>query len=210
MLTFVSRSGEDCSGVLNYSICSLEAGIGEYSFTAHRDGSATLDPESALRPKFVAFANNTAVNHDFNKNARDYVSTLGGVVAMVAHRYNAYLFYYTGGAHPLGNLAGYLPVEQYQTRDTIGHGCPSFDRNPKDDVIRAINKLMIRMGAHTATRPLSDFQDKIDPGLVVNPTVTGQLVGPHNVYHTEYAFFIGAAVVELVCIALVLPTLVGS
>ena len=169
------------------------------------DGSAEIDRESALRPEFVALANNTAPNRHRDPLSNDYLSTLGGVVNLVFQNYAINYYYYVGGDHPLSATEGRFPVEEFMVRDTITTACPSF-RDPSDSIMRSFNKLMVRMGAYAATLPLSQIRDKMDPGLVVNSTVTGYLAGTQNVFHTDYRFFIGAAVVELICIALVVPT----
>ena len=86
-------TGEGCATTLHYSICTLEAGIGEYTlFVEH--GHATVDKQSSLKPGFVAFANNTATNHTWVPNLGN-PSTLGGVVAQVNKRFNMVVFYQT-------------------------------------------------------------------------------------------------------------------
>lgn len=39
----------------------------------------------------------------------------------------------------------------------------------------------------------------------INSTVAGSVQGNHDVFHTSFKYFVAAAVVELVCIAFVLP-----
>lgn len=48
--------------------------------------------------------------------------------------------------------------------------------------------------------------DTLDPGLEVNSAITGYLVGTQEVYHTNYWWFLGAAIFVIVCIALIAPT----
>ncbi len=49
----------------------------------------------------------------------------------------------------------------------------------------------------------------LEPGLTINSTIIGQVQGQRNVFHTDFSYFIGAALLELVCIAFVLPTYWG-
>ena len=50
---------------------------------------------------------------------------------------------------------------------------------------------------------------QLDPEMKVNSTALARIVGHHNVYHTNLKWFGAAAAVEVLCIALVLPTFVG-
>jgi hypothetical protein len=55
----------------------------------------------------------------------------------------------------------------------------------------------------------ADLKARMDEGLSINKTVIGQLEGVHNVYHTDYFFWMAAAIIEVVCIALIAPTYWG-
>lgn len=208
-------TGQDCSGFQNLTICTLEAGIGEYTFTTYRDNSSVLDHASALLPKFIAFANNTLVNYTSdpglnytsNSGSLGHLSTLGGLVALVRDRYNLVVYLHEDeGDNPKTYWLGVIPLEEYQTRDSLHAICPEF-RDPRDDIMRSINKLMVYLGAAAATLHPSEIQDKMDQDLTVNSTVIGQVIRSHNVFHSDYRFFIGAAAIELICIAFVIPTL---
>ena len=51
------------------------------------------------------------------------------------------------------------------------------------------------------------LQTQMDP-WIENPfgtTVTGQVIGDHTVYVTDYTYFGGAVLVELICILVILP-----
>lgn len=49
----------------------------------------------------------------------------------------------------------------------------------------------------------------MDPDLPIHYPTTGYLKGDHNVFQTNYYYFLAAAIVELVCIAFVAPTYWG-
>ena len=49
----------------------------------------------------------------------------------------------------------------------------------------------------------------MDPGLSTQKTITGLLEGDHGVYHTNFWYFLAAALVEVICIAFVAPTYYG-
>jgi hypothetical protein len=87
--------------------------------------------------------------------------------------------------------------------------CPSF-RDPFDDAYASLNKAMIYAGAVAAQRNVSMQHDRFDPGWYEkHHTVQARVVGEHNVFRTDYWFFLGAVLVELVCIACILPTYWG-
>ena len=54
-----------------------------------------------------------------------------------------------------------------------------------------------------------DLYLRLDEGLSINKTVTGVGNGHHNVFYTNYAFFAAAAIIEMVCLALIAPTYWG-
>ena len=43
----------------------------------------------------------------------------------------------------------------------------------------------------------------MDPGIEIDTPVVGTVTGQHNVFHTNYWWFLGAAMVEITCIGFV-------
>lgn len=73
--------------------------------------------------------------------------------------------------------------------------------------MKDLNKLMFVTGVYAAMHEDHAWlETRLDPGLPLNTTVIGSVLGHHNVFETHYNWFIGAAIVEIVCILLVLPT----
>lgn len=69
------------------------------------------------------------------------------------------------------------------------------------------NRLMVYVGALAAQeREGRKIEEALDPGLAVNTSIHGVYDGLQNVFETDYVFFVGAVVVELVCVALIAPT----
>ena len=84
--------------------------------------------------------------------------------------------------------------------------CVGF-RDPRDDFMTSLNMLMVYIGAFAATQYTQDeLTPYMDPGLAVHSTVVGHAEGEHNVFNTNYIYFLAAVIVELMCIALVAPT----
>ena len=65
---------------------------------------------------------------------------------------------------------------------------------------------MVYIGAAAATEDEAYLSEHMDAGLSAQTSITGYLHGDHNVFHTAYWYFAGAAIVEVVCIALIGPT----
>lgn len=73
-----------------------------------------------------------------------------------------------------------------------------------------LNQIMFRIGVHAAHVYNSSYLASLmDPGLEVDTTIMGNITGSQKVFHTKYLYFVGAALVELVCIASILPTYWG-
>ena len=71
-----------------------------------------------------------------------------------------------------------------------------------------LNKLMVYAGMFAAKHDKSYLQANMDPGWAdaVHTTITGQHVGDQPVFHTNFHYFLAAALLELLCIALIAPT----
>lgn len=77
-------------------------------------------------------------------------------------------------------------------------------------MIQRMNQVMFRIGVFAAqTLPPSLLKERLDPGLEVNTTTVGQVVGEHNVFQTDLWWLMAAALVEIVCVSLILPTYFG-
>ena len=96
------------------------------------------------------------------------------------------------------------PIDRFVDK-TSNPRCASFV-DPREEVIQSLNKLSLRFGALAAEEDESYLQSSMDPGLSIKQTVDGYLKGHQSVFHTDYWFFLAAAIVEVVCILFVAPT----
>ena len=103
----------------------------------------------------------------------------------------------------IGELYGGAGYEQYLVKSP-GH-CSSFT-DPRQHVLRDLNRMALYAGAFTAQLDEASLNGRLDPGIAVNYSTTGYEVGSTSIFHTDYWFFLGAAVLELICIFLVAPT----
>lgn len=77
-----------------------------------------------------------------------------------------------------------------------------------------MNELAFRIGVHTA-RPeyrenlLSQQYNPTDPGIEINCTATGISISDVNVFEVDYLFFFGAALIELICVLVIMYTFYG-
>ena len=197
---------DGCEGQYNYTACTLRSAIGEYDVTIE-DDAVTLD--SSLDPTIFSLAQNAKVNQAATiPNGTGFEqtpSTLAGIAFMATNRWFSTVEQWEFEGHVQTFVLGdswmnfYLDGEQE---------CQTFT-DPHNTVLASLNKLMVYAGAYAGTRDPSRLVGTLDPGLEVNSTITGYLVGDQNVFHTEYGFFVAAAIVELVCILLILPTYWG-
>lgn len=122
--------GDNCKGALHVTTCALSAGIGEYEVFVN-ENEITVDPDSLLRPGFVAFANNTAADNKF-------WSTLGGIVGVFSSWYEVIDFAYTREGTRWTGDVGPPTMWRWIDESTSADLCPSF-RDPLDDVLRDTN-----------------------------------------------------------------------
>ena len=174
------------------------------------DNTTTLIPGN---PKIIALANNTQVNHGWIQEPGLHPSTLAGVVWLADLFWGAevYLYMHHGGSAfaDAGNPSLMSKYINDSTSHSGANTCQSY-LDPQPDVMQSLNLLMFTMGGFFAQeRDSQYFQEHLDPGLSTHTNVTGYLQGVHNVFHTAYGWFIAAALVELTCILLVLPTYWG-
>ena len=193
----------DCAGTLYYTACTLESAIGEYDISITGE-NAILD--SPGTPTIIALANNTRVNRTLDSEIPAYHSTLGGITALHMDTWESMMAYYMRDGEAVGTSYNENIYDQY-ILDPMSK-CASF-RDPFEDTMASLNKAMVYAGALAALKDPSYLEQNMDPGLSANTTTTGYLVGDHNVFHTDYWFFLAAAIVEVVCIALVAPTYWG-
>lgn len=92
--------------------------------------------------------------------------------------------------------------------DADGSVCTSY-RDPRPDIIADMNKMMVYAGLVASREDPAFLERRMDAGLQVNTTVVGQLVGEHSIYQAQYQYFAAALLVEVICIALIIPTYYG-
>ena len=192
----------DCVGNLNYTVCTLESAIAEYDVSID-DGKMTLD--SPGTPTILALANNTGIDHKTHDGGYHH-STMSIIALQIWDRWDSYAAnYILHGEH----RTFYVSQEPtFIFSRNVESECHTFD-DPHETVIESINKLMVYIGAAVAKEDQSYLKNHMDSGLSINSTVTGDVVGNHIVYHTDFKYFIAAALVELACILLVAPTYWG-
>ena len=183
----------------------MDSAIGEYTVTV-RDGQIlTLDPGS---PTIVAIANNTAVNHTKVSTGginavMAHNSTLAGIVDLAVAKWTSESAFLGGGFM----IVQGFPGEQYQLPSYSS--CTQWT-DPLPNMLQDMNTLMFRAGIYVARAfSSSALQQQLDMKPNLNATVTGQQVGSHNVFNTNFYFFLAAAILQLFCISLVLPTYWG-
>ena len=146
-----------------------------------------------------------------DNRAKGNPSTLAGVASSMSSKWTGNLVAYD---YFEGLLSG-VSINQevwMEYQDYSYESCPAFS-NPHEDVLLSLNKLMFYSGYFAATQG-GDRQEMteaylkahMDSDLPVNYTTIGSIQAQHNIFNTDYSYFAGAALIEIVCILLILPT----
>jgi hypothetical protein len=194
-----------CVGHFNYTVCTLQSAVGEYNVSINND-KVTLD--SPGHPVIVALANNTKADHEASK-AGYLRSTLASVAASIYSQWDSYSANYIVNGDYQYLVQNSMIASLYERKKQSK--CTTYT-DPREDVIASINQLMVYIGAKAAKARVADpyyLKTHMDPGWPINTTTTADVVGDHNVYHTDFRFFVAAAVIEVACILLVAPTYWG-
>ena len=173
----------DCVATLKYTTCTFEAGVGEYDVLIQND---KILVESIGKPRLISLANNTQAAHNItqNKDTRYLNSTLAGIVDMMSNRWETSVAYWKGpdGGPKKLSMAN-MGTEQYQKEGD--QMCPSF-KDPYDDVIQSLNKLMVYLGFFAAQNVMNNNEHgAMDSGLSVQFTTDGYPSGEQDVYHVS-------------------------
>ena len=199
------QQSKACSGIFNYTICTLESAVGEYDVELDGD-TLSLAPGP---PTIIALANNTRVNHEWDQAKQWNPSTLAGIVSYAYLKYSVIVSYFEEHGVIQEAAYGTNKFQQFVDTTALSSKCPGFV-DPREYMLRDLNKLMFLAGATVARQSNTSYlQSHMDSGLPVKTTIIGSKEGSQNIFHTNLHWFGGAAVVELICIALILPTYFG-
>lgn len=218
---------DTCGGNYNETWCMLASAVGEYDLIV-RDNQ-TLFASGQAKPRFVAWSNNTAINSKTNEEyslaivpgiqmQANYNSTFSGVVFVGSARYSTRTTFLpiAWPYHP--NIGDVSPWMHSHTVDYIdfnrGNACIPAWIDPFEDLMSGLNELAFRIGVHTARRDfrtelLSQKYTPLDPGVQIAYPAPGVLVSNVNVFKVDYLFFFGAALVQLVCVLVIMYTFYG-
>jgi hypothetical protein len=194
----------DCKGILTYTTCKLVSAVGQYSVSIQNDIAALDNP---AEPQILRLSNNTATEFTINPQTGYRDSTLGDVQDLHYDMWHSFFTMWRQNGTMTGQYNSELIFDQYIINGTAE--CPSFS-DPYPDILASFNKLMVYVGSIAAEQPPSYLESRLDPGELVNTSTTGQLVDSRPVYITNFAYFLGALLVELLCVSLIAPTYVST
>jgi hypothetical protein len=198
-----SSMSKDCVGVFSYKVCTLASAVGEYDVTVSGDKTRLDDPG---HPRILALANNTPAAQYITPGLGAHRSTLSVLAWVSWFQWASTLSMFNIEGHYQDIQSGHGIDEGYRIR--LDATCPSY-LDPYEDVISALNKMMVYVGVFAADENASYFETHMDPGWPVNTTTIGTVTGNHNVFKSDFGYFIAAALVEMACILLVAPTYWG-
>ncbi|KAF2483167.1 hypothetical protein BDY17DRAFT_142652 [Neohortaea acidophila] len=194
------------TGTLHYRTCIFRSGIGSYDISIEND---QIVMESLQNPRFVAFANNTAVDNSMSKTVGGHPSTLAGISSSMKTEMDSLVSFYRDSSFS-GTLEPFLDGLLSQQ---FAIPSPYFNSysDPFDFLVNRMNRLMVYLGGAIASSNDAAYYNTyyMDPGLSPHTVINGAVQGMVSVYHTTYYWFLGAALIELSCIAVVALTYWG-
>lgn len=178
LITGYSTAGGDCKDAfLNYTICTLEAVIGDYDALVEH---SKVKMNYLGTPELVELIDN-AVNHTHDHHIDAHLSTLAPVVYLVEKWYEGLVAFFGYGEEKTGLLWAGSQVASpvFQDPQSAEYECPTYI-DPRNDVLASMSKLMVFMSAYTNGLHWKDKFDGRDD-LAVKSQVMGSLDGPQNV-----------------------------
>ena len=199
---------DNCSGHLNMTACTFDSAIGEYTISI-TDGKVTL--LDAEHPRIISLSNTTAVDTHTNKNGGKR-STLAPIVQVAFEKFESLSAFYSVSNATMSEISNgpASPIVREFQKPSIGI-CPVYS-DPRPYVMKDINKIVVWAGSAIASQNgsyKSYLESQTNPNLPMHTQVNGQRTGSHSVFHTDYAWFIAAALVETLCLAFIAPTYWG-
>lgn len=218
-------SGDDvaktCAGPVNQTDCILVSAIAAYDVIVTDRVITFAEPPS--NPRIITRANNTAVTEetiskfDLQKGSNWIKTTLSGIANVFNYQFStrAGLAPPTNPGGPVNldvnSMSWYLfqQIANFEAWNKFEDCAPAWN-DPRDKVMAAMNELMFRAGIYAAQIFNETYlQTLLDPGLNVHYNVSGIPETPINVFKSNFHYFAGAAIVELLTILLIATTFNG-
>lgn len=215
---------KSCVGNQNVTVCYLLSAIAEYDVVI-TNGTISF-PEPPSYPKIIEWANNTAINNEtiaqyglrYDAGSSWIRSTLSGVAEIGAYEFGTTVGLApspSAGDTPILALGGsqswfaWKHITNFKAWDLSEQCAPAW-KNPRDNVLAVLNEVMFRTGVYTAKHYNETYlKSRIDDGLEIHYNVTGTPLSQIEVFDSDFAYFAGAAAVELFCILAILFTFSG-
>lgn len=197
--------GENNEGNFTRRTCTLDPAVAEYAVTVH--GSEGVQVNTA-DPKILFLANNTA--HQPSDPFEYINSTLGGIAALADMAYHSNVLMRIRQDAAWLNSPGPFQQSLIENPDLfydMSKQNPPTLRDPSSEIFAGLNELMFRSAVLAATEmDQNDLNRLQDPGLLTQYDVDGTRIDAQPVFYTRWAFFCGAAAVQITCVALVTIT----
>lgn len=195
------------SGNLTVMTCDFRPAVADYSALLNRNGSIEVD---YAKPAFVAWANNTSNFVGRTDVEQEINSTLAGVARTLQVLYDqvSALAIMTQNGE---TVITYRQPTQFseslvingEELDSSQEHLPLY-RQPFDKLRAAMNEIVFRTAIHAR----KSFDDDtllgwMDPGLTLPSTLNAKRVDLIPKHMINWWFFWGAAILQMICIALV-------
>ena len=206
-LTTITAHTSGCVGMVNQTSCLLGSAIAEYQVMV--ENKTIHLPGSVSRPTIVSLSNNTNSFSTLPSNTSVRINdTIIGVAGTVLDMINMKARIIQAEDFQITMIGPYgASLVGTKNVDTSDNGCGDWT-DPYDNILDVLNRNMFWLGlnASESLAGPSDWAEYFDPGLTTHQTVQGYRAGTWIVYKTNFLWVIGAAVLQSVCIAVVIPT----
>ena len=210
------------TGVGNYVLTFYHLVPATAAYNVEIEDGTVKFPSIPIYPEIIARANNTDTSFDMAVLAQEGIfnvtTTLSGVAWGGFVRFYAYASVEpasnaTGGTPALMDYGSPVMILQHQRNYAEffnGSAAGPLMEDPTDSILGWLNQLMFRAGIWAAqTYSEIELQQLIDPGLKVRSNVTGTRIDAQSVYLTNYNYFAGVVMFEVMSAILVLVTFYG-
>lgn len=225
-----TEASDTCAGKYNTKRCLFASAIGEYDLIV-RDNQTSFVTGQA-KPKFVQWANNTALTNETNLKYHlstvddlevdaNYNSTFSGIVFALSNEWLTSQVWFVPIAWPYHpDVVGMSSLSLRYIKDYIafnrGNACLPHFIDPWDDMVAGLNELAFRIGVHVSR---SDFRAELtsnqylalDEGIAdaISYKADALFTSFTNVYVVDYWFFFGAALIQVICVSVIMYTFYG-
>jgi hypothetical protein len=170
--------------------CSFAPAIVEYAVGFH-DGNLQLPTDMSIG-RILDIANNTQQYMTANKSKQPQTLVLLGTL-LGAYVSSNVSFSFALPAYP-NETWGVSMGELNSFSLRYFNASSEYFDDPMSDIVSTFNHILVRGSAIWSNHRSLPIDDKVDPGVSANQTISGQATSSQNFFVSDFRFFVAAAV----------------